>query len=224
MLFLPPPQQISNPLPTKCTQDFKTRYIQHQEKKPSSGTCASLSIETRKPSSNGRKFGNSTFRAPGTAVATIPTNDNVYMTCTTSKEFLSCQEEERKPMKKLTGQAMVPCHIWKSNYWTTCCPHQDMLGSGQEELSENKKGKYVPSCLQHAASNHWKSMERADRRADNSTSHPSSTDCSILLAPFLGSGFAFISFLPLWAEWAHTIADVSHGCCLATCKGFFLPK
>lgn len=35
-------------------------------------------------------------------------------------------------MKKMNGQVVVPYHIRTDDHWTTHCPHQDMLGSGQE--------------------------------------------------------------------------------------------
>lgn len=54
------------------------------------------------------------------------------MTCTDNKDLFNCQEEEEKPMKKMNGQMMVPYHIWNNDHRKTHCPHQDMLGSGQE--------------------------------------------------------------------------------------------
>ncbi|PKU30949.1 hypothetical protein llap_18747 [Limosa lapponica baueri] len=57
------------------------------------------------------------------------TNDNIWMSFTVIKVLFNCQEEEKKPMKKMNGQVMVPYHIWNDNQWTTRCPHQDMVGS-----------------------------------------------------------------------------------------------
>lgn len=42
-------------------------------------------------------------------------------------------------MKKMNGQMMVPYHIWNNDHRKTHCPHQDMLGSGQELCEKLRK-------------------------------------------------------------------------------------